>query len=96
MLPPEFIIQTDSSIYLTQLFSKNGANEENIMKDLLILKGQKPEAKMKKIAIQRRILNHKILWRNRLITNKKFYKQTFFAVLTSPGSSDVLIELKAT
>ena len=55
MLPPEFIIQNDSSIYLTQLFSENGANEEEFMQDLLNLKGQKPEVKMKKIAIQRRI-----------------------------------------
>ena len=75
MLPPEFIIQTDSSIYLTHLFSENGANEENIMQDLLILKGQKPEAKMKKIAIQRRILNHRILWESlKEQTLKKFYE----------------------
>ena len=31
MLPPEFIIQTDSSILLTQLFSENGTNEEEII-----------------------------------------------------------------
>ena len=47
---------------------------------------------MKKIAIQRRI-SYKDLKEG----DKKYfaYKQSFFAVLTSSGSSDVLNELKA-
>ena len=48
---------------------------------------------MKKIAIQRRILN-KVLKKE----DRKYYsvyKQSYFAVLTSSGSSDVLNELKA-
>ena len=92
MLPPEFIIQTDSSIYLTRLFSENGANEEEIMQELLNLKGQKLETKMKKIGIQRRILNLEVKYGK---NNYKAYKKSFFAVLTSSGSSDVLNELKA-
>ena len=92
MLPPDFIIQTDTSIYLTQLFSENAANEEDIMQDLLNFKGQKLEANMKKIAIQRRILNKDLKYG---IIQYESYKQSFFAVLTSSSSYDVLIELEA-
>ena len=45
---------------------------------------------MKKIDIKRRILN-----RDLKSGQISAYEQTFFAVLNSSGSSDVLIELKA-
>ena len=45
---------------------------------------------MKKIDIKRRILN-----RDFKSGQISAYEQTFFAVLNSSGSSDVLIELKA-
>ena len=47
---------------------------------------------MKKITIQRKILN-KVLKKGDIYY--KAYDQSFFAVLTSSGSSDVLNELKA-
>jgi hypothetical protein len=54
---------------------------------------QKNLAKMKKISIQRRISTRKKNYSD--LGDALYNSQSFFAVQTSPGSCDSLIELKA-